>query len=156
MILPSVARGARNIASGFLLICGALTQAKGQVAIDQDTQAAQVETAASNTVNKDPETGDAAIEQRGVASWYGPAWRGRRTASGTPFDDRAMTAAHLWLPFATLAQVTNVQTGHSVKVLVNDRGPYRAGRIIDLSAKAAEALGIKECGNAEVIVIAQY
>ena len=67
-----------------------------------------------------------------------------------------MTAAHLWLPFATLAQVTNVQTGRSVKVLVNDRGPYRAGRIIDLSAKAAEALGIKECGNAEVIVIAQY
>ena len=61
MILPSVARGARNIASGFLLICGALTQAKGHVAIDQDTQAAQVETAASNTVNKDPETGDAAI-----------------------------------------------------------------------------------------------
>jgi rare lipoprotein A len=138
------------------MLCGALTHAKAQVALDRDTQPAPVEATTADTARKDAETGDVVVRQRGVASWYGRAWRGRRTASGTPFDDRAMTAAHLWLPFETTARVTNVQNGRSVDVVVNDRGPYHRGRIIDLSAKAAEALGIKECGTAEVIVSAAY
>jgi rare lipoprotein A len=138
------------------MLCGALTHAKAQVALDRDTQPAPVEATAADPAKKDSETGDVVVRQRGVASWYGRAWRGRRTASGTRFDDRAMTAAHLWLPFETTARVTNVQNGRSVDVVVNDRGPYHRGRIIDLSAKAAEALGIKECGTAEVIVSAPY
>jgi rare lipoprotein A len=156
MILRRISSDARTIASGLLMLCGALTHAKAQVALDRDTQPAPVEATAADTAKKDTDTADVVIRQRGVASWYGRAWRGRRTASGTPFDDRAMTAAHLWLPFETLARVTNVENGRSVEVVVNDRGPYHRGRIIDLSAKAAEALGIKECGTAEVVISAQY
>ncbi|MGB6287069.1 MAG: septal ring lytic transglycosylase RlpA family protein [Xanthobacteraceae bacterium] len=156
MIFRRITSDARTIASGLLMLCGALTEGKAQVTVDQDAQPPLVEAAASDPAKKDTKTGDLVVRQRGVASWYGRAWRGRRTASGRPFDDRAMTAAHLWLPLETMAHVTNVETGRSVEVVVNDRGPYHGGRIIDLSAKAAEALGIKECGTAEVVISAQY
>jgi peptidoglycan lytic transglycosylase len=156
MILSRITSSARNIASGLLMLCGALTHAKAQAAVDTKAQPAPVEAAAGTPTKQDTETGDVVVKERGIASWYGRAWRGRRTASGTPFNDRAMTAAHLWLPFETRARVTNLENGRSVDVVVNDRGPYHRGRIIDLSARAAEALGIKECGIAEVIVSAQY
>ncbi len=134
-----------------------MTHAKAQVTVEQGTNSVLIKTAAGDVAKRETETADIVVKQRGIASWHGRAWRGRRTASsGTRFDDRAMTAAHLWLPFETTARVTNVQNGRSVDVVVNDRGPYHAGRIIDLSAKAAEALGIKDCGTAEVIVSAPY
>jgi rare lipoprotein A len=155
MILDKFSCATRSIASGLVMLFGALTHAKAQAVVDQETAPALMETASPETV-KDSKTADTLVKQRGVASWYGRAWRGRRTASGTPYDDRAMTAAHLWLPFETRARVTNLQNGRSVEVVVNDRGPYHEGRIIDLSAKAAEALGIKECGIAEVMVSAQF
>ena len=98
---------------------------------------------------------DAVVEQQGVASWYGRQWRGRRTASGTRFDERALTAAHLWLPFATRARVTNLANGRSVEVIVTDRGPYHDGRIIDLSARAAAELGMTQQGIAPVAITAQ-
>jgi rare lipoprotein A len=145
----------RHIVSGLLMLFGALGHAKAGPAVDQTATSGPTEAAAAETPKDNAETGEALVEERGIASWYGRAWRGRRTASGAPFDDRALTAAHLWLPFATRARVTNLQNGRSVDVVVNDRGPYHEGRIIDLSARAAEALGIKECGIAEVIVIAQ-
>lgn len=66
--------------------------------MDQETAPTLVETADSETLKTDPDTGDVRVNQRGVASWYGRAWRGRRTASGKPFDDRAMTAAHCGCP----------------------------------------------------------
>jgi len=156
MILGRITSGARNIASGVLMLGGALSHAKAQGTVEPDSSPALVKAAAGDVANRETATTDVVVRQRGIASWYGRAWRGRRTASGTRFDDRAMTAAHLWLPFETTARVTNVENGRSVDVVVNDRGPYHRGRIIDLSAKAAEALGIKECGTAEVIVSAQY
>jgi rare lipoprotein A len=156
MMLRRITAGARNIASGVLMLCGALSHAKAQETVEQDPSPALVKAVPGDVAKKETETTDVVVRQRGIASWYGPAWRGRRTASGTRFDDRAMTAAHLWLPFETTARVTNVENGRSVDVVVNDRGPYHRGRIIDLSAKAAEALGIKECGTAEVIVSAPY
>ena len=156
MILWRITGAARNIASGVLMLCGALSHAKAQGKVEQDTSPVLVNAAAGDIAKRETETADVVVRQRGIASWYGSAWRGRPTASGTPFDDRAMTAVHLWLPFETTARVTNVQNGQSVDVVVNDRGPYHRGRSIDLSAKAAEALGIKECGTAEVIVSAQY
>jgi rare lipoprotein A (peptidoglycan hydrolase) len=152
MILLKLIGNACGIASVLLMLCGTAAKAKGPA--DADTQAAGAETA-PDIVKKDPKTGDITVEEEGVASWYGRTWRGRRTASGTRYDDRAMTAAHLWLPFATRARVTNLQNGRSVDVVVNDRGPYHEGRIIDLSAKAATALGIKRCGTAEVLVTAE-
>jgi rare lipoprotein A len=80
--------------------------------------------------------------QRGLASWYGPGFQGRRTASGERFNTHGMTAAHRSLPFGTRTRVTNVRTGRSVVVRINDRGPFVRGRVIDLSLAAARAIGV--------------
>ena len=84
---------------------------------------------------------------QGVASFY---TEGARTASGEKFDARELTAAHRSLPFGTRLRVTNVATGRSVTVRVNDRGPYVAGRVVDVSHSAADALGMVEQGTAKV------
>jgi len=89
-------------------------------------------------------------EMRGEASWYGPGYHGRTTASGEKFNQNAMTAAHKTLPFNTNVRVTDLATGKSVVVRINDRGPYAKGRIIDLSKRAAERLGMRERGHAQV------
>ncbi|MCX8079078.1 MAG: septal ring lytic transglycosylase RlpA family protein [Geminocystis sp.] len=88
----------------------------------------------------------------GIASWYGPGFHGRRTASGQRFNQHEYTAAHPSLPFGTLVRVTNVRNGRSVVVRINDRGPRKRGRIIDLSAAAARALGLKSSGIAPVTI----
>jgi rare lipoprotein A len=90
------------------------------------------------------------VEQLGEASWYGAWHHGRPTASGAPFDQYAMTAAHPTLPLGTRATVTNLATGASVDVVVNDRGPYVHGRDIDLSRAAAQAIGVIRTGSAAV------
>ncbi len=90
--------------------------------------------------------------QTGLASWYGKSFQRRFTANGERFDMRAMTAAHRTLPFGTVVRVTNLENGRTVKVRINDRGPYVKGRIIDLSAKAALDLAITEDGIAKVRV----
>lgn len=86
----------------------------------------------------------------GTASWYGNEFHGRRTASGEVFDQYDFTAAHRTLPFNTLIKVTFLDTGKSVIVRVNDRGPHKTERIIDLSRGAAEAIGLKPHGLGEV------
>lgn len=83
----------------------------------------------------------------GIASWYGPGFHGRKTASGERFNQYAMTAAHKTLPLGSMVRVTNLQTDESVVVRINDRGPYAGGRIIDLSKGAAQALGINGTGR---------
>nr|WP_245410896.1 septal ring lytic transglycosylase RlpA family protein [Microvirga flavescens] len=88
--------------------------------------------------------------QRGGASWYGPGFHGRRTASGESFNANAMTAAHRTLPFGTRVRVVNEKTGQSVVVRVNDRGPFIRGRIIDLARGPAQALGVTATGTAYV------
>lgn len=89
---------------------------------------------------------------RGVASWYGPGFHGRRTANGERFNQNALTAAHRSLPFGTRVKVTNVRNGRSVVVRINDRGPFSGGRIIDLAAGAANAIGLKSSGVGTVTV----
>src|SRR3954464_4206673 len=79
---------------------------------------------------------------KGVASWSGPGFHGKKTANGERFNTHDLTAAHKTLPFGTQVRVTNEQTGKSVVVRINDRGPYAHGRVIDLSKAAAEAVGI--------------
>ena len=86
----------------------------------------------------------------GVASFYGTKFNGRRTASGEKFDNGALTAAHLSLPFGSLVKVTNVRNGKAVVVRINDRGPHVKGRIIDLSKAAAKKIGIGHAGTARV------
>lgn len=82
----------------------------------------------------------------GEASWYGPGFHGRKTASGAIFDQNKLTAAHKTLPLGTKARVTNLENGSTVEVEINDRGPYVGQRVIDLSHAAADALGFVESG----------
>ena len=89
---------------------------------------------------------DAAHVQTGMASWYGRAWQGRRTASGVRFDARKLTAAHRSLPLNTKVRVTNLANGKSVDVTINDRGPYVPHRLIDVSAAAAKRLDMTKVG----------
>jgi rare lipoprotein A len=84
------------------------------------------------------------------ASWYGPHYHGRLTASGEVFDMNQLTAAHRELPFGTRLQVTCPENGRSVLVRINDRGPFIAGRDLDLSLAAARRLGIDKQGLARV------
>lgn len=90
------------------------------------------------------------LAEVGEASWYGIEERGRPTASGEPMDPGAMTAAHLTLPFGTIVQVTNLESGVTVQVRINDRGPFVKSRVIDLSHEAARRLGILRAGVAQV------
>ncbi|MGH7845196.1 MAG: septal ring lytic transglycosylase RlpA family protein [Candidatus Binatia bacterium] len=88
--------------------------------------------------------------QVGTASWYGPNFHGRKTASGELFNQEALTAAHPVLPIGTRVRVTKLDTNQSVDVEINDRGPFVNGRIIDLSFAAARALNMLEEGTAKV------
>ena len=88
----------------------------------------------------------------GKASWYGPGFHGKKTASGEIFDDSKLTAAHKSLPLGSKAKVTNLSNGKTVDVEINDRGPFVEDRIIDLSQAAARALGMIHRGIAKVRV----
>ncbi len=91
-------------------------------------------------------------KERGIASWYGTKFHGRRTSSGEPYDMYAMTAAHTTLPIPSYVEVTNLSNGRTVVVKVNDRGPFRHNRLIDLSYVAALKLGIVAEGTGKVEV----
>lgn len=90
--------------------------------------------------------------QEGVASYYSDRFQGALTASGEAFDQQALTAAHPSLPFGSKVLVTRPDTGQEVEVLINDRGPFVQGRIIDLSKQAARKLGMLRRGTAPVMV----
>jgi rare lipoprotein A len=117
----------RAIASKLPAICAAVTAVlmAGAAQAEPGSQAAQT------------------AFQTGKASWYGPGFHGRRTASGERFNSGEMTAAHRTLPFGSRVRVVNKKTGRSVVVRINDRGPYAHGRIIDLSRASAEAIGLE-------------
>jgi rare lipoprotein A len=99
-----------------------------------------------------PITDDRPLLQRGFASWYGRQFHGQRTSTGEIYDMFAMTAAHPTMPLPSFARVTNLRNGATVIVRVNDRGPFRDGRVIDLSYAAAMRLGIAASGTGEVEV----
>lgn len=94
--------------------------------------------------------GSASKKEVGMASWYGPRHHGKQTASGQPFNQYALTAAHPKLPFGTRVRVTNLNNGKEVIVRINDRGPYKGGRIIDLSRAAARQLEMEVEGVGRV------
>jgi rare lipoprotein A len=91
-------------------------------------------------------------DETGVASWYGPTFHGKYTANGEIFDSGALTAAHRTLPMPVNVRVTNLENGRSLILRVNDRGPFARGRIIDVSARAAQLLGFYQTGTAKVRV----
>jgi rare lipoprotein A len=88
----------------------------------------------------------------GMASWYGDAFQGRRTANGEIYDKESISAAHPTMPLPSYARVTNLTNGHSIVVRVNDRGPYHGGRVMDVSSRVADALDFKGAGTAKVKV----
>ncbi|WP_340151512.1 septal ring lytic transglycosylase RlpA family protein [uncultured Sneathiella sp.] len=95
---------------------------------------------------------DNAYDETGIASWYGEPFHGRRTANGAVYDMHKLTAAHKTLPLPTDVRVTNLENGRSIIVTVNDRGPFAHSRIIDLSYRSAQMLGIVQKGTAKVRV----
>lgn len=101
-----------------------------------------------------PYTDSHGFEQKGLASWYGPKFHGRRTSNGEKYDMEAMTAAHKLLPFNTYVEVTNRKNGKKTVVRINDRGPFVDGRVIDLSKAAARKLGVIGPGVAQVSLVA--
>jgi len=90
------------------------------------------------------------MTSHGLAGWIGQEFAGRTTANGEIFDPMLMTASHRTLPFGTLLDVHNATTGQTVRVRVNDRGPYVGDRLIDLSYAAAQQIGIVESGGGEI------
>lgn len=95
---------------------------------------------------------DSSSFQRGVASWYGGKFHGRRTANGEIYDKHKLTAAHKTLPFNTIVEVTNLENQKKIIVRINDRGPFVKNRIIDLSKKAAEKIDMEDTGTAPVLL----
>jgi len=139
-----------------LTACAPATTSSGGAAIL--APAARTEPSPGPTASAAPAaTSTAAIaavaadwQQQGEASWYGLKFAGRRTASGEIFDPSQLTAAHRTLPFGTRLRVSDLATGRSVVVRVNDRGPFAHGRIIDLSRAAAERIGLVASGVTQV------
>jgi rare lipoprotein A len=99
-----------------------------------------------------PKTSSRGHVERGIASWYGPKFHGKKTSSGEPYDMHQWTAAHKTLPLPTYALVTNLENGRHLIVKINDRGPFVGDRIIDLSYAAAKELGVDKKGTALVQV----
>jgi rare lipoprotein A len=95
---------------------------------------------------------DPFYDETGIASWYGADFHGKATANGERYDMDAFTAAHRTLPMPTVVRVTNLENGRSLRLRVNDRGPYARGRIIDVSRRAATLLGFQANGTARVRV----
>jgi len=91
-------------------------------------------------------------DETGIASWYGPGFHGKSTANGESYNQNDLTAAHRTLPLPSIVEVTNLENGRSIRVRVNDRGPYARGRIIDLSKRGADLLGVSGPGTAKVRV----
>ena len=106
-------------------------------------------TSACATTGAGPRAGHPAPET-GIASYYAHEHEGRPTASGARYDPDELTAAHRTLPFGTHVRVTNLANDRSVVVVINDRGPFKSGRVIDVSRRAARDLGFLQAGTARV------
>lgn len=111
---------------------------------------AAAERSADGARSPDESRDSAGVLEKGLASWYGSKFHGRRTASGERYDRHAMTAAHRTLPFGTRVRVRSVVTGKEVVVRINDRGPFKRSRVIDLSQAAFNALGLQGRGVTQV------
>ena len=142
-VLPDTTR---NLSKDTLQMANRLRRVLGNA--EPLVSIAKVSQPSFNQIINAPSTGRQV--RGGMASWYGPNFHGRRTANGERYNQNGYTAAHKSLPFGTRVKVTNVRTGQSVMVRINDRGPFIRGRVIDLSAGAARAIGVHSSGIAPV------
>jgi len=143
---PGVARNYAPLFLGAMLLHGCAFSASTRV---QNSPVLSTDVSAPTSIEVAPAVRPARSVV-GTASWYGPGFRGKKTASGTIFDDAKFTAAHKTLPLGTRVRVTNLANGKSVEVDINDRGPFIEDRVIDLSQAAAHALGMRDRGIARV------
>jgi rare lipoprotein A len=146
------------LVAGLMQGCGSVSGSALQALQPKAVEAASIDSSASRPVSPPVQAKRKAQVQtkkgsipenrviRGEASWYGPGFHGRKTASGKIFDQEKLTAAHKTLPLGTRARVTNLENGNTVEVEINDRGPYVGERVIDLSRAAADRLGFVESG----------
>lgn len=119
-------------------------------AASSDTKSSEARPKAKPAKAANAKSGKKDFRQVGTASWYGPGFNGKKTASGKRFDQNKLTAAHRSLPLDTVVKVTNLDNGKAVKVEINDRGPYSGKRVIDLSRAAARKLDMTDDGTARV------
>jgi rare lipoprotein A len=122
-------------------------------AVGADAPATKGAMAGEPAPNSKPEGPRSSAEESGLAAVYNDKLNGRKTASGRTYDRNALTAAHKTLPFGTKVRVTNTKNNKSVVVTINDRGPFHAGRILDLSPRAAKAIGIHPLGMGDVTTV---
>lgn len=151
----SAPRLARQIALAASLVCLPLTGLSASSEAAESSESALGESFAPITAQPlldviEPAVPNARAIAGGSASYYASKFEGRRTASGERYRAAELTAAHRSLPFGSLVRVTNPANGKSVTVRVNDRGPFTAGRVIDVSRAAAEELGLIARGHAPV------
>lgn len=132
------------------LIAG-LSACTSETPDDRSGSSAKTRTPAANEPAK-----PAASVKVGDASWYGPGFDGKETATGEKFDSGALTAASPNLPLGSKAVVTNLENGKKTEVVINDRGPYAQGRILDVSKAAAKKLGMVKDGEVRVKVVAKH
>ena len=143
--------GVRTLILGLFVVQGCSTLSR-----DQQPQVPPFDSQAGavNTPGSDRSAGGSSATVQpahiGEASWYGPGFEGKKTASGEIFDDSKLTAAHKTIPLGSKAKVTNLTNGKTVEVKINDRGPFIDGRMVDLSRAAAKALGMIDRGTARV------
>jgi rare lipoprotein A len=142
-VLPDTTR---NLSKDTLQMANRLRRVMGNA--EPLTSIAKVSQPSFKPIVNAPSTGRQV--RGGMASWYGPGFHGRRTANGERYNQNGYTAAHKSLPFGTRVRVTNLRNGQSVMVRINDRGPFIRGRVIDLSAVAARAIGVHSSGIAPV------
>ncbi|MCX7894197.1 MAG: septal ring lytic transglycosylase RlpA family protein [Burkholderiales bacterium] len=160
MLLATVVLGLLSTLSG----CGSAPRrapAASPAAVDVEPLIVRVEAPLATAANRPyraagreyvPDLSGRPYRRQGLASWYGSQYQGQRTASGEPFDLRRLSAAHPTLPIPSYARVTNLDNGAQIIVRINDRGPFRDDRIIDLSLAGARLLGFAERGTARVDV----
>ena len=141
----TIIKPVRSLFAALLLMASAGLSGTALLAQDSDIPAAS----ATETIYPDPET-EAEDIGSGMASYYGKAFAGRRTASGERFDPAQLTAAHRTLPFGSQVRVTHQRSGQSVMVRINDRGPFHGSRVIDVSEAAARQLGLIGPGTGKV------
>src|SRR6266850_1382169 len=152
MKTPAILTGtARWIVPHFVLCFGALLFFSG-CATAPRPKTAPISNPPPTAIRPNPQPPPSTSPTVGMASYYARKYNGRKTASGEIYDMRKMTAAHRTLPFGIKVRVTELSTGRTVVVRINDRGPFIKGRIIDLSLAAAQRLGIVEAGSAKVQV----
>lgn len=140
--------GVRTLILGLFVVQGCSTLSR-----DQQPQVPPFDSQAGAVTTPGSDGSSAATVQPahiGEASWYGPGFEGKKTASGEIFDDSKLTAAHKTIPLGSKAKVTNLTNGKTVEVKINDRGPFIDGRMVDLSRAAAKALGMIDRGTARV------